>query len=53
MHQVEVDVEERVGYLVSLPDLVEQSGWHLLYDLLSPAAITARKRVSTEPGFSK
>jgi hypothetical protein len=37
--EMEVDVEERIGHLVGLPDLVEQSLRHQL--LLRPAATTA------------
>ena len=39
VHEVKVDVEERVGDLVRVPDLVEESLRHQL--LLRPAATTA------------
>ena len=53
VHQVEVDVEQVVRHLVGVPDLVEAASAAALSILLSPAATTARKRVSPSPGFSK
>jgi hypothetical protein len=39
--EVEVHVEQRVGHLVRLPDLVEQAARHGRQLLLRPAATTA------------
>ena len=51
--QVQVDVDQPVGDLVRLPDLVEHRSSALAQLLLSPAAITARNRVGSSPSFSK
>ena len=52
--QVEVDVEDSVGHLVALPDLVEQGVGHRWAQLLlRPAETTASIRASSSLGFSK
>src|SRR5581483_2300500 len=53
VHQVQVDVDEAVGDLVGLPDLVEQALGHACQLLRRPALTTASSTASSGPGFSK
>ena len=52
--EVQVDVEQALGHLVGVPDLVEQRAGHGADQLLrSPAETTASRAASPGPGFSK
>src|SRR5690242_1183602 len=51
VNQVEVDVQEAVGYLVGVPDLVEQGFGHRSQLLRRPALTTASNAASSGPGF--